>query len=219
MSIFKLHQAIAILKKIEQSEMRLSDKIFIKQTDLLPDTYSPLRDSYPMGNIQLSIMELLSYSLQLSDNNACDILYDKIIDPIGTDQTIRAFGIESFMISQNEADMHRNLENCYSNWSTPLAVAELIEKVLAGKILSYDHVAVLKEMLIECKTGVDRIPKYLPSDGIVLGHKNGTGDRNSKQEIIGLNDAGFVILPNGKRYVLTVLIKIHVFHMKKLPKS
>lgn len=42
---------------------------------------------------------------------------------------------------------------------------------------------------------------------MVIGHKTGTGDRNVKGEIIGINDAGFVILPNGKHYVIAALIK------------
>ena len=61
-------------------------------------------------------------------------------------------------------------------------------------------------MLTDCKTGTDRLPKPLPRN-VVIGHKTGTGDKNGKQEIIGLNDAGFVILPDGKRYVIAVLIK------------
>ena len=206
MSVFKLHQAIAILAKLEQDGLNISDIVHIEKKDLLPDTYSPLRDTHPEGNLELSIIDLLSYSLQLSDNNACDILFDRFISPQGTDKIIRLFGIEDFSISQTENDMHRNLDNCYRNWSTPLAVAMLIEKTLAGKTLSPRHTELLKHMLTDCKTGTDRLPKPLPRK-VVIGHKTGTGDKNGKQEIIGLNDAGFVILPDGKRYVIAVLIK------------
>ena len=165
-----------------------------------------MRDTHPEGNLELSIIDLLSYSLQLSDNNACDILFDRFIPPQGTDKIIRLFEIEDFSISQTENDMHRNLDNCYRNWSTPLSVAMLIEKTLAGKTLSPLHTELLKHMLTDCKTGADRLPKSLPRN-VVIGHKTGTGDKNGKQEIIGLNDAGFVILPDGKRYVIAVLIK------------
>ncbi len=61
-------------------------------------------------------------------------------------------------------------------------------------------------MLTGCKTGADRLPKPLPP-GAIIGHKTGTGDRNDIKEIIGLNDAGFVITPGGKRYVIVALIK------------
>lgn len=206
MSVFKLHQAIAILKKLERDNTSLSETIQILKKDLRPDTYSPLRAKYPEGGIQLSIRDLLTYSLKLSDNNACDILFERLVDPAGTDKAIRSFGIEDFSISQTEGDMHADLDNCYRNWSTPLATARLIEKTLAGKTLSPAHTEFLKEMLTACQTGADRLPKPLPSD-VRIGHKTGTGDRNSKQEIIGLNDAGFMIAPDGKRYVIVALIK------------
>lgn len=175
MSVFKLHQAIAILAKLEQDGISLSNTIHIDKKDLLPATYSPLRDKHPEGNLELSILDLLSYSLQLSDNNACDILFDRFISPKGTDKIIRSFGIEDFSISQTEGDMHRNLDNCYRNWSTPLGVAELIEKTLAGKTLSPLHTKLLKRMLTGCKTGIDRLPKTLPRN-TVIGHKTGTGE-------------------------------------------
>ncbi len=42
---------------------------------LSPDTYSPLRDNYPKGNIHMSVGQILEYSVALSDNNTSNILF------------------------------------------------------------------------------------------------------------------------------------------------
>ena len=47
----------------------------------------------------------------------------------------------------------------------------------------------------------------LENTGAIIGHKTGTGDRNPRGQIIGINDAGFVVLPNGQRYTIAVFVK------------
>lgn len=74
MSVFKFHQALAV------QTLRSARRFFryvgtYPAGRFAPDTYSPLRDKYPEGNLFLSVGELLKYTLHLSDNNACDILF------------------------------------------------------------------------------------------------------------------------------------------------
>lgn len=76
MSVFKLHQALAVINYIEKQGLSLDTPVYIRKEQLHPNTYSPLRDKYPQGNISLPIRELLTYTLQQSDNNACDILFE-----------------------------------------------------------------------------------------------------------------------------------------------
>lgn len=47
MSVFKFHQALSMIHYLEQNKLPLTTSLYIPQTDLLPDTYSPLRDQYP----------------------------------------------------------------------------------------------------------------------------------------------------------------------------
>ena len=124
MSVMKYHQALAVAHYLDQRDLPLSTHIRIEKQDLRPDTYSPLRDKYPNGGISLSIGELLTYTLQLSDNNACDILFEYIGGTASANQYLQTLGIEGFSISATENDMHQNPERCYENWSTPLSVAQ-----------------------------------------------------------------------------------------------
>ena len=71
--------------------------------------------------------------------------------------------------------------------------------------------ASLQEFIIRtmtgCNTGPERLPKPLAATGAVIGHKTGSGDRNSTGALIGTNDIGFVQLPDGQHYTIAVFVK------------
>lgn len=207
MSVFKFHQALAVANQLQCRQQPLSTTIHIKKQDLRPDTYSPLREKYPNGNLDIPVAELLTYTLQLSDNNACDILFDNIAGTDETDAYIRTLGLQDFAIVATEADMHRNLQLCYQNWSSPLEAARLLEIFITRSILPEPYHSFIQQTMITCGTVQDRLAKPLLGTQAVIGHKTGTGDRNAKGEWIGINDIGFVFLPDGQHYTIAVFVK------------
>lgn len=208
MSVMKYHQALAVADYLGKHRLPLSTPVPIRKEDLRPNTYSPLRDRYPEGNISLPVSKLLVYTLQQSDNNACDILFDYIGGTAYVNQYIRHIGGESFAITATEDDMHHDLTRCYENWSTPLAVARLMDR-LATDYLPLDTVYThfIRQTLLTCQTGKARLPFPLQGTEARIGHKTGTSDQNTQGEWIGINDAGFILLPDGRRYTLAVLVK------------
>lgn len=207
MSVFKLHQAMAVMNYCYRKRIGLDTQFTIGKNDLKPDTYSPLRDRFPDGNFRLSIRELLQYTLHLSDNNACDILFDRTVSPEETDRYLRtSLGLEHFAIAATEDDMHRNPELCHSNWTTPLEAARLIEKLFTKELTDTAGCTFLTETLKLCRTGTDRLAAGLEGTEAVLGHKTGTSDRDSSGRLTGINDAGFVLLPDGRRYTIAVFV-------------
>lgn len=208
MSVFKFHQSLAVTDYLWRNNLPLDSLITISKEELKPDTYSPLRDKYA-GNetISLSVAELLTYTLQLSDNNACDILFHHLVSPQETDRYIRNLGVTDFSIRMTEDEMHQDLRNCYENWTTPLAAARLFEIFLNRRFPADSYHKFIKQTLTTCQTGKDRLFRPLENTGVTIGHKTGTGDRNAHGQIIGINDAGFVILPNGQRYTIAVFVK------------
>ena len=208
MSVMKYHQALAVAHYLEQNDLSLSTPIRIEKEDLLPNTYSPLRDKYPEGNISLSVGELLTYTLQQSDNNACDILFKIIGGPNVADQYIRSLGVDSFALTATEDEMHRSLAKCYDNWSTPLAVASLMDRLADGALpIDTTYTNFIRETLLGCQTGQERLPAPLRDTQARIGHKTGTSDQNERGEWIAINDAGFILLPNGRRYTIVALVK------------
>lgn len=206
MSVFKLHQALAVGDYCKKHQISFDTLLTVDSTDLQPNTYSPLRDRYPHGG-RFSLKQLMEYTLHLSDNNACDILFKFTGGPAVTDRYIRSLGINDFSIQYTEDDMHRDLNLGYENWSTPLATAEIIEALLTRTLFDKPHQEFIKEALITCQTGTSRIVHPLQDKQVTVGHKTGTGDRNASEQLIAINDAGFVQFPNGHRYTLVVFVK------------
>lgn len=207
MSVFKLHQAVAVAHWLRANGQSLDMPVVVRPEDLKPDTYSPLRERYPSG-VALTVRDLLTYTLQQSDNNACDILFDRTCGVEETDRYLRSLCIGLFSIVTDEDGMHRDPELCYDNWSTPLAVARLLEWLFTHSTSAAGgEEAFIRQTLVACETGRDRLAAPLAGTGAVIGHKTGTSDRNAQGLWTGINDAGFVRLPDGRHYTLVVLVK------------
>ena len=207
MSVFKFHQALALADYMGKQRQSLETRLPIKKSDLKPDTYSPLRDKYPQGGIEMSIADLLKYTLQQSDNNACDILFDYQGGPNAVNKYIHSLGIRECAIAGTETAMHEDLNLCYENWTTPLAAAELVEIFRKKPLFPNVYKDFIFQTMVECQTGQDRLVAPLLVKKVTVGHKTGTGDLNAKGQQIGCNDIGFVLLPGGRTYSIAVFVK------------
>lgn len=204
LSTFKFPLAMAVLHQLDERGTPLDTALLITKADLLPDTYSPLRDSCPEGNFRLPVRRLIEYAITLSDNNACDILLRFIGGTGALQQYIRSLGIPGIAIAADEALMHRSPENVYLNHARPSSAALLIDRFLQGNLLSPAHQQFLKNTMIATSTGTDKLRGMLPSSAVV-GHKTGSSDRIHGMKIAD-NDIGFVLLPDGTHYSITVFV-------------
>ena len=207
MSVFKFHQALALADYMGKQKQSLETRLPIKKSDLKPETYSPLRDKYPQGGIEMSIADLLKYTLQQSDNNACDILFDYQGGPDAVNKYIHSLGIRECVIIGTETAMHEDLNLCDENWTTPLAAAELGEIFRKKPLFPNVYKDFIFQTMVECQTGQDRLVAPLLDKKVTVGHKTGTGDLNAKGQQIGCNDIGFVLLPGGRTYSIAVFVK------------
>ncbi|CAD0000513.1 class A beta-lactamase, subclass A2 [Flavobacterium salmonis] len=205
MSVFKFHIALAVLSQVDHGKISLDQKIFIKKKDLLPDTWSPIREDFPEGNIYLTLDKLLRYTVSHSDNNGCDIL----INLVGGTKTVQKFinkqGIKDFVIKVNEEQM-QSWENLYVNTSTPLATTELLEKFYKGAVLKENTTKYLYQIMVETSRGLTWMKAGLP-EGTELAHRTGISGTNDNNLRVALNDVGIVKLPNGKHFILSVYLK------------
>ena len=206
MSVYKFHQALAVAKKMEQNAIPLDTMIYVKKEELHADTYSPLRDKYPEGNTWFSVKELLTYTLQLSDNNACDILFDHVIDPQQTDVLLRRLGGKDFKISTTEREMHFDISKCFDNWSTPLSSAQLIDDFVTGRIVKGQYYDFILRTMLNSTTGKYRLPEGLPAK-VRIGHKTGTSGQDKNGVFMGINDIGFVFMSENRRFSIAVYVK------------
>lgn len=206
LSVFKFPVALAVLDKADAEGTPLTTPVEVGPEWLDPDTYSPLRDSLPATGGRVTLGELLRYSTSLSDNIACDRLLEYVGDPNAVERYVcEKAGIEGFRIAATERTMHLDPANQRINVARPSAVCALFARLLEGGLLTPEHETLLQRLLEGAITGTDKLRAGLP-EGAVLGHKTGSSDRTPEGLRIADNDAGYVVLPDGRHYCVTVLV-------------
>lgn len=206
LSVYKFPQALAVAEYCRENNISFLDTIRIDKKEILPGTYSPLREKYGITNLSLPIKELLFYSLVESDNNACDILFKLLGGTQYADSIIHGYGFDNIHILNTEDEMHKDINLCYKNNATPLEMCRLMEFFNNELLAQNENFQFIDHLLKNCKTGADRLSKPLEPTNAVIKHKTGTGDINAEGRIIGINDMGYIELPNGNSYSIAVFI-------------
>ena len=203
-SVYKFPLALAVLHEVDQGRLGLNDNINIRKSDLLPDTWSPLAEKYPNGNVSVKLHEVLEYTVSLSDNNGCDILFRLLGGPKRVQSYVTTIGIDDIKIVNTEEEMHKGWDVQYNNWATPLAMAQLLHTFQKKSIISESSHKLLWRFMVETPTGKKRIRGLLP-DATVVAHKTGTsGDKDGM--LAAVNDAGIIQLPNGSEIALAIFV-------------
>lgn len=203
-SVMKFPIALTVLHLVDSGKLSLDQMIHIKKRDL-PKTYSPLRDKYPNGGVDVSIRDLLSYMVSLSDNDACDILLKVIDGPQTVQDYMLRLKIRGIAIRASELDMASSWELQYTNWCKPVEMTALLDLFYNGKILSSTNTAFLMKLMTDSSTGPKRIKGLLPA-GTVVAHKTGTSPTNNEGLSPATNDVGIITLPNGKHLAIAVFV-------------
>lgn len=201
LSVFKTHVAMAVTARMQMDGISPDSVVHIDKGRLKKDTYSPLRQKHPDSDIDITIAELMRYSVAESDNNACDILIDLAGGIDYVDMYIRSLGVSGFSISETEASMHADRQLCYANWSYPQSMLDVLKVVFAPGDTRF---ALLRGIMLGTSTGRDKIPAGVP-EGMAVAHKTGSFDRIGGIKAAD-NDAGVVILPGGNCYIVVFIM-------------
>ena len=205
LSVFKFPVALAVLHRMEQQQPPLDTVLHLTPDDLKTGTYSPLCIRYPERSADVRMDSLLYYSVALSDNNACDVLLRYAGGPRAVEQYIHQLGITDVRLSATEDDMHRQPGRVTDNSATPEAISRLFRLFLQEGLSAPVYRNYLYRVLPSTSTGMHTLPAGLP-DHAIQGHKTGSADRTPDGVKTADNDAGFVLLPDGQRYYITVLV-------------
>lgn len=205
MSVYKFHQALALLDSLDRAGLPLTTRIPVLRSDLLSDTWSPLRDARPEGGYELTAAELLDYSVAQSDNNVCDLLFRFLGGPETVNRYVARLGVGRTAIVADEETMHRRPDNQYLNWTTPLAAVRLLERFRSGELLSAEYGDFLLETMFGTMTGPDKLRGLLPAD-VAVAHKTGSAFRDAQGVMVADNDIGIVRLPDGRSYSIAVFV-------------
>lgn len=203
-SVYKFPLAMAVLDQVDKGKLSLNQKIRVTPKDLLPNTWSPIREKYPKGNVDLKLSEILSYTVSQSDNNGCDILFRLLGGPKKVDAYVQSLGVKSIVIAATEEEMHKAWNVQFTNWCKPRAMLRLLDILYKGKALSKTSNDFLWKIMTETTSGPNKIKGLLPKNALVA-HKTGLSD--TKDGILAAtNDAGIMTLPNGEHVAIVVFV-------------
>lgn len=204
-SVFKYHIALAVLDLVDQGKLSLDQKVFIKKSELLPNTWSPIREKNPEGNFEMPISELIEYSVAMSDNVGCDVLLRLIGGPKVVNDYIVSKGVKNTQIVYNEELMQSAWKNQYENYTTMKSATRLLKDFYKGKILSKKSTEFLLAVMYRTSTGLNKIVEQLPKSAKVA-HKTGSSGKNDAGLTGAENDIAIITLPNGKTYAIAIFV-------------
>nr|AIA14405.1 VEB-PER_beta_lactamase [uncultured bacterium] len=204
-STFKFPLAIAVLDLVDKGKYKLDQTIHVTKAQIDTETHSPMRDKRPNQDFDITLAELLSYSVSESDNNACDILFELAGGTKKVNDYIHSLGVKDIAIVATEREMKAGWDVQYTNYSRPSAYLQLLQIAYERKKLSKASHDFLWKTLVEGPTGLKRIKGQLPK-GTEVAHKTGTSGTSDKGIVAATNDVGIVKLPNGKDIAVVVFV-------------
>lgn len=204
-SVFKFHIAAAVLDHVDQGKLSLDQKILLDKTNLLENTWSPLRDKYPQGNVEVPLREILEYTVAKSDNNGCDIMLKLLGGTQNVQKFMDAKGVKGFQIKFNEAEMHKDWNAQYQNYSTASSATDVLKKFYDGKLLSKKSTDYLMKVMLSTSTGKNKLIEQLP-ENTPVARKTGASGKNDVGLTGAENEIAIVTLSNGKHYAISVFV-------------
>jgi beta-lactamase class A len=203
-SVYKLPISMAVLQRVDRGELKLDQQVKIEHSDFVrKGMYSPVRDKYPAGT-ELTIAELLRYTICESDGSASDVLMKVIGGPDSVIAFLKEIQVPDIQVINSEKEIGRDWETQYRNWATPKATLALLVALQSQRGLSRDSQGLLLKLMTESIPGAKRLKGELPA-GTVVAHKTGTGGtRNGITS--ATNDIGIITLPDGRHLAVAAFV-------------
>ncbi len=202
-SFMKFPQALYVADFLTKNNIELNTEVMVRKDKLMQDTWSPMLKTFD-GERSFTYSELLALSLQQSDNNACDILFERCGSPRAVEKYLRDLGFKDIRIHKTEKQMHANPALSNKNWCTPQSMVALLEWFIAHHN-DNEPLRYIWKLMEECQTGGDRLSTAVPSSAKVI-HKTGTGFPLPSGQPSGICDVGIIILNHGQQFPIAVFI-------------
>jgi beta-lactamase class A len=196
-STFKAYVAAAILQKVQQGELKLTDGVFIDPALFVP-VASPMTEPNVGGWLPLS--DLCEAAVRQSDNTATNLMLEILGGPPSVTEFARSVGDDRTSMVRWEPNLNTAVPGDPRDTTTPRAIGTGFLTMLTGDVLDEPNRAQLNEWMSTIVTGDARIRAGLPA-GWTIADKTGAGDYAST------NDIGLASGPNRERLVLSVMTR------------
>ena len=203
-SVYKLPISMAVLQRVDRGELKLDQLVRVEPSDFVrKGMYSPVRDKYPAGT-ELTIAELLRYTICESDGSTSDVLMKLIGGPGNVMAFLNGIHVSGIQVVNYEKEIGRDWETQYRNWATPKAALGLLAALQSKRKLSPGSQALLLKLMTESIPGEKRLKGELPA-GAAVAHKTGTGGTQNGITS-ATNDIGIITLPDGRHLAVAAFV-------------
>ncbi|WP_234733838.1 serine hydrolase [Tellurirhabdus bombi] len=204
-STMKTPVLIEVYKQAAEKRLALTDSILIKNTfrsivDGSPFTLGSAADSetklYDRIGQKIPLSTLVYEMIIMSSNLATNLVIE-LVDAKKVTQTMRDLGAATIQVRRGVEDSKAFAQGL-NNTTTAYDLLVIFEKIATGKAVSPEASQAMTGILLDQHFN-SIIPANLPKE-VRVAHKTGS--------ITGVHhDSGFVILPDGRQYVLALLSK------------
>lgn len=207
-SVVKFHQAAALAKTMDFDSI-MNRMIKVDTDDMHADTWSPMRATLKEFPCEISLVGLLDYSLNYSDNNASDIIFKHFRSPNEVETILRdASLVSDISLRSTESDLHAD-GNRIPNLTTPDDASRFIYRFFTADTTA--SATLIKAIMArESPFGKNRIPAGVAEGEAKVFHKTGTGFEGTNGTPRAINDLAFISYkrPGGYScYSLAVFIR------------
>lgn len=170
-STFKLPLVAAVLREADHGRLNLTEVLPYSKADLLP--WAPVTGK----NIDkggLSIAVLAQAAQELSDGAAANLLVRRLGGPAAVTSKFREMGDAVTRLDRYEPDLGLVLSGDLRDTTSPLAMAQLVQRITTGTLLQPESRQRLIRWMQNTSTGTRRLRAGLPAEWR-SGNKTGTG--------------------------------------------
>nr|5AQA_A Chain A, OFF7_DB04V3 [synthetic construct]5AQA_B Chain B, OFF7_DB04V3 [synthetic construct] len=205
MSTFKVLLAGAILSRIDAGQEQLGRRIHYSQNDLVE--YSPVTEKHLTDG--MTVRELASAAITMSDNTAANLLLTTIGGPKGLTAFLHNMGDHVTRLDRWEPELNEAIPNDERDTTTPVAMATTLRKLLTGELLTPASRQQLMDWMEADKVAGPLLRSVLPA-GWFIADKSGAGERGSRGIVAALGPDGkpsriVVIYTTGSQATMDIL--------------
>jgi len=189
-SSIKIAVLAELYRQAQQGKLKLTDLYVVKSADLVED--SPIMNGLTPGVTQITLRDLATMVVAVSDNSAANILLDRV-GMENVNSFLESLGLTHTRLRRKMMDLKAAGEG-RENISTPGEMMTLLDAIYRGKVLNKSLTDDFFKLLSTKKNS--SIPRDLP-ENLKIADKDG--------ELEGVrNDSGVIFLEN-RPYILCVM--------------
>ncbi len=188
-STIKVSILVAFFQAVDEGKIQLDQMLTVKPENIVGGS-GDMQDDGP--GKKYSALEVARKMIVISDNTATNMMIELLGGAEVLNQQFANWGLRATVLRNKLPDLEG------TNTTSPKDLINIIAQIDRGNLVSVKSRDRILQIMRQTKNDT-LLPRGL-GEGAVIAHK--TGNINTM-----LADAGMVDLPNGKRYLVAVMVK------------